>query len=710
MPDLDKLLAPKSITIIGASPDPNTLRGRIQYILQKRGFPGPIYPISRSHAEVQGVRAYPSVAALPQVVDLAMIVIPAASVPDVLEECAQTGIKAAYIISSGFAEESGESGSALQARMRETIERHDLAVCGPNAEGYFNVPAGIVATFSPAVDNFSVSMAPDTDKGRRISVVAQSGGLGFSYFHRGRPMQLRIDHVISTGNEAEISAFDFAEYLIDGDHSDILLMYLESLNKPDVVRRVAARAADLGKPMIVAKVGRSDAGKRAAASHTASMAGSDAVHDALFRRYGMIRVDDMDSQLDIAAAFAHCSLPRGSRVAVMSGSGGAGAWMSDVLVSQGLDMPLLDADTRTEIEALLPSYGSAANPVDLTAGAIRAVGYARLVQILQRSPVIDAVVIVGSLASTGRIKDDRELLAECAAHPSKPVLFCTYTRAAPDAMDMMAEIGIPAYTSMPHCARALRALVDYREFQERWKGRATDAPPQPRPEVREALRRASTVLCEYEAKALLESYDVPRPQEALATNPTDAAATATRIGYPVALKIQSPDIPHKTEMGGVVLNLDSEDAVRKALAEILQRANKHHADAVIHGVLVQKMAPKGQEIILGITRDPEFGPQLMVGLGGIHVEVLRDVAFSPVPLDEDEANRLLAGLKGAKLLEGVRGAPASDTGALVRLMVSLGRFAADHVDDIEEIDLNPVLVHPVGQGLTVVDALIVRRT
>jgi len=256
----------------------------------------------------------------------------------------------------------------------------------------------------------------------------------------------------------------------------------------------------------------------------------------------------------------------------------------------------------------------------------------------------------------------------------------------------------------------LRALVDYREFQERWKGRATDAPPQPRPEVREALRQAGTVLCEYEAKALLESYDVPRPQESLATNPTDAAATATRIGYPVALKIQSPDIPHKTEMGGVVLNLDSEDAVRKAFAEILQRANKHHADAVIHGVLVQKMAPKGQEIILGITRDPEFGPQLMVGLGGIHVEVLRDVAFSPVPLDEDEANRLLAGLKGAKLLEGVRGAPASDTGALVRLMVSLGRFAADHADDIEEIDLNPVLVHPLGQGLTVVDALIVRRT
>ncbi len=709
MPDLDALLAPKSIAIIGAAPDPKIIRGKIQHILHARGFPGPIYPISRSHAEVQGMRAYPSIAAVPEKVDLAIIVIPAAAVPQALEECGQAGVKAAYIISSGFEEEVGETGAALQARMRETIARYDLAVCGPNAEGYFNVPANVVATFSPAVEDFSVSMAPDTDKGRRISVVAQSGGLGFSYFHRGRPMQLRINHVISTGNEGALSAFDFAEHLIERDQADILLMYLESLRKPETVRRVAARAADLGKPLIVAKVGRTDAGRRAAASHTASLAGSDSTHDALFRRYGIIRADDMDSQLDIAAAFAHCSLPRGARVAVMTGSGGAAVWMSDMLVSHGLEMPLLDAETRAEIEALLPSYGSAANPVDLTAGTIRTVGYARIVQILQRSPVVDAVVIVGSLASTGRIKDDRELLAECAAHPTKPVLFCTYTRAAQDAMDMMAQIGVPAYSSMPSCARALRALVDYREFQDRWKNRAPDAPPKPRPAVREALHRAGTMLCEYEAKALLESYGVPRPPEALATNPDDAAAAAARIGYPVALKIQSPDIPHKTEMGGVVLNLAAEGAVREACAEILQRAAKAHPSAAIHGVLVQKMAPKGQEIILGINRDPDFGPQLMVGLGGIHVEVLRDVAFSPVPLNEEEAHRLLASLKGAKLLEGVRGAPPSDVTALAKLMVALGRFAADLADEVEEVDLNPVLVHPAGAGLTVVDALIVRR-
>lgn len=709
MPDLDALLAPRSIAIIGASPDETIIRGRIQHVLQRRGFPGRLYPISRSHAEVQGLRAYPNIGEVPERVDLAIVVIPAAAVPEALEECGRAGVRAAYIISSGFAEEAGATGAALQERVRDIARRHDMAVCGPNAEGFFNVPAGVVATFSPAVEDFAKPMAPDTAKGRRISVIAQSGGIGFSFYHRGRPRQLRIDHVISTGNEAALDGFRLVEHLIDTDRTDIVLMYLEGVKDAASFHRAAAKAADRGKPLIVAKMGRSEAGRRAAASHTAALAGADSTYDALFRRYGIIRADDMDQMLDIAAGFAFCPQPEGLRAGVMSGSGGAGVWMADSLAAQGLEVPPLDAAMRAEIEALMPSYGSAANPVDVTAGAIGRVGYARIVEILQRSPVLDAVVIVGSVANARRLKEDRAMLAQVAAHPEKPVMLCAYTLAAQEAVDVAAEVGVPVFTSMPNCARALRAMADYRRFQEAWRRREPAPAPDPDPAVRRRLRAAGRILCEHEAKALLEAYGVPRPAEALAASAEEAAAAAARIGFPVALKIQSPDIPHKTEMGGVALNLASAEAVRMAFGAMLDRARTAHPRAGIRGALVQRMAPPGQEIILGIHRDPDFGPMLMVGLGGIHVEVLRDVAFAPVPLSEAEARALLAGLRGARLLQGVRGAPPADVAALAGLMVRLGRFAADFAEEIEEIDLNPVLVHPEGQGLTVVDALIVRR-
>jgi acetate---CoA ligase (ADP-forming) len=711
MPDLDALLAPRGIAIIGASPDQTIIRGKIQHVLTARGFPPDrLYPISRSHAEVQGLRAYPAIAEVPERVDLAVVVIPAAGVPDALEECGRAGVKAAAIISSGFAEEAGAQGAALQDRVREIARRHDMAVCGPNAEGFFNAPAGVVATFSPAVEDYARPMAPETAKGRRISVVAQSGGVGFSFFHRGRPRQLRIDHVVSTGNEAALDGFTLVEHLVDADATDVVLMYLEAVKSPAAFLRAAANAADRGKPLVVAKMGRSEAGRRAAASHTAALAGADSSYDALFRRHGIVRADDMDTMLDIAAGFAFCPLPRGPRVGVMSGSGGAGVWMADSLAAAGLEVPPLDDATRAEIEALMPSYGSAANPVDVTAGAIGKVGYARIVEILQRSPVLDAVVIVGSVANAHRLKEDRAVLAQVAAHPEKPVLFCAYTLAAQEAVEVAAEVGVPVFTSMPGCARALRAMADYRRFREAWLRREPAPAPSPDPAVREALRRAGhRVLPEHEAKALLAAYGVPRPPEALAADPDAAAAEAARIGFPVALKVQSPDIPHKTEVGGVALNLASPDAVREAFRAMLDRARAAHPGAAIQGALVQRMAPPGQEVILGVHRDPDFGPMLLAGLGGIHVEVLRDVAFAPVPLTEEDARDLLAGLRGAALLRGVRGAPPADVAALAGLMVRLSRFAADFAEEVEEIDLNPVLVHAEGQGVTVVDALILRR-
>jgi acetate---CoA ligase (ADP-forming) len=710
MPDLNALLAPRTIAIVGASPNVEIIRGELQHVLCARGFPGRVYPISRSHAEVQGLRAYPSVTALPEKVDLALIVVPAASVPDALEDCGKAGIRAAYVISSGFAEEPSNTGPALQQAVCHVARKYDMAVCGPNAEGFFNAPARVVATFSPAVQEYGQSLLPETTKARRIAVVAQSGGIGFAYFHRGRPRQLRFDYLISTGNEAALESFAIVEHLLDRDAADIFLMYLEGVRDVSSFRRAACKAADRGKPLIVAKMGRSEVARRAVFSHTAALAGTDSACDAVFRRHGVIRADDMDTMLDIAAGLSFCPLPKGRRVAVMSSSGGAAVWMAELLAAQGLEVPRLDPDTRAQIDRLIPSYGTSANPVDLTAQALREVGYSRVVEILQRSPVIDAVVVVASLANPRILDKETQTLAKVASDPEKPVLFCAYTLPAPQTVEVAAMAGVPVYSSMQNCARALRAMAEYAHFQQRWVRRAHHGAQGRSAEAWQRLREAERVLCEYEAKDLLATYDVPRPAEELTATPDAAAAAASRIGFPVALKIQSPEITHKTEIGGVALDLQSEDDVRTAFRVILARARSAQPTACIRGVLVQKMAPRGREVIVGIHRDQDFGPILMVGLGGVYVEAMRDVAFAPVPLSHEDALDLLQQLRGIRLLQGVRGELAADIPALADLMVRVGQFAADFADDIEELDLNPVLVHPSGEGLTIVDALIVRRS
>jgi acyl-CoA synthetase (NDP forming) len=415
--------------------------------------------------------------------------------------------------------------------------------------------------------------------------------------------------------------------------------------------------------------------------------------------------------LDMAAAFAFCKLPRGNRVAVITGSGGSAVWMSDLLAAYGLELPLLEEDLQHRLMALLPSYASAQNPVDGTAQAIHEVGYAKLVEIVRESQRIDTILLIGSLANEATAKQRAEELAAVTGGTGQPIILSTYTTATPGAMAAFAEAGIPCYTSMPSCARAIRALVDYAQFQERRRKRRSAEPTSLdlRREVGRALTAAGPVLTEVAAKDLLSRYGVPRPPEALVTSAEEAAAAAARIGGPVALKVQSPDITHKTEAGAVVLGLSGEMAVCDAYQQVVGSANAAYPEAAIDGVLVQAMAPPGQEVILGVTRDATFGPMLMVGLGGIHVEVLRDVVFSPVPIAQDEALALLGELKGVGLLDGARGAAPADRTALAELIATLSRFAADHADLIEEIDLNPVIVHPQRQGLTVVDALIIKR-
>jgi acyl-CoA synthetase (NDP forming) len=712
VPDLTPLLWPRSIAVIGASPDRDIIRGRLLHIMRLRGFDGPIYPVTRSHAEVDGLPAYRSIGDVPGPVDLAIVVIPAAAVPEALAECGARGVRAAIVISSGFGEERGDAGRQREDALRTVAARHGMVVCGPNCEGLVNALAPVVATFSPVFEHRELSLAPEGERGRPIGVVSQSGGIAFAYFNRGRPRQLRFSHMVSTGNETSLAAFDYVDFMLAEGRTDVFLLYLEAVRDAAKFREVAARAAHLGKPLVVSKVGRSEAARRSAASHTGALAGSDAAYDAVFRRYGVVRAGDLDEMLDIAAAFSFCPPAPGPRVGLLSASGGGATWMADLLAGHGLELPPLDAATRAQIDALIPSYGSSQNPVDVTAQAVRQVGYARIVEILLASPVVDAVVVIASLTSEATLAKDADALARLTAAADKPILFCSYTLPLARAVAILSGGGIPAYTSMASCARALQALVGYAAFRERWSRRREPAaaPHAAAAAVGARLRAAGRLLCEDEAKELLAAYEVARPPEAMAHGEDEAAAAARAIGFPVALKVQSPDIAHKTEAGAVALGLASEEAVRAAYHRILASAAAAHPQAKVRGVLVQAMAPAGREMIVGVSRDRDFGPMLMVGVGGIHVEVLRDVALAPLPVERADALELIAGLRGAELLAGVRGEPPADVDALADLLVRLSRFAADQGDIVAEIDLNPVIVHRRGEGLSIVDALIVTRT
>ena len=713
MPDLGALLWPRTVALVGASADAESLRGRIFNVMRGHAFAGQLYPVSRSSAEVLGMKAYASVADLPQPADLAVIIIPAQHVAEELERCGKAGVRSAVVLSSGFAEAIGDAGGKMQDEVRAVAKRYDMAVMGPNSEGFANIAANLCPTFSPAMEAGGRPLVPAGRPRPQIAVAAQSGGMGFAFFDHGRAKELSFRYVVTTGNEACLEALDFAEFILDEGKTDALMLLLEDVKTAETFRRVAEKALKAGKPIIVNKIGQSDAGVRAAASHTAALAGTYAAYQAMFQRYGIIEGRDIGEMVDIAAGFVAWGqkLPRGRRVVICTGSGGGGGWMADACTAAGLEVPELDVETRRRIDKHLPAYGTSQNPVDATAQAVSKIGYVGLSELVLPSPVVDGVIHVMSARLPHRLEREREALARLAETTQKPILAWSYTLPAQKSVQALSEAGVPLFTDIGNCARTMRVMADYRALRERFLRpiEATSAAPADKASARAALAAAGPALCEWEARPILAGYGIgTNPVGTLANSAEEAVAAARAIGGPVALKVQSPDILHKTEAGAVALNLRSPDDVRAAYDKALANARRHAPAARVLGVLVQPMAAPGREIILGVKRDATFGPLLMVGLGGVAVEVLKDVALAPVPLEPSEARAMLARLKGAALLEAHRGAPAADVDALVDLMVRLSRFAADHADTVAEVDLNPVLVHARGNGVSVVDALIVK--
>ena len=704
MPDLSALLWPNAVAVISASPDPTILRGRLMTVMTGHDFKGKIYPISRSHDEILGLKCHKSIEDVPEQVDLAILIIPAEFIPDTLEQCGRLGVRAAQILTSGFAEEGGDEGVAVQNKIRAIAERYDMAVMGPNSEGFANSAAALCPTFSPAVDNTELPLLPPWRAEGHITAIAQSGGMGFAFYDHGRPKELPFNYIITTGNEACVETLDVVDYLLDEGKTDAFVLFMEDVKNGARLAQVGEKALRAGKPIILTKIGTSEAGARAAASHTASLAGSYQAYQGIFQRYGMIEGRDTEELVDIAAAFSYHgrNLPKGHRVGICTASGGGGGWLADQCTAAGLEIPELDAKTRAAIDEFLPAYGTSQNPVDATAQAVRKTGYGGLARLTIQSPNVDSIIVLASCRNPAVLRRERADLQVLAKEVDKPILFCSYTQPHPESAEILSRAGFPLFGNMRNCARATAELANYRQHRERFLKAPAITTQGNKSSVAVRLSSAPTVLCEYEVKPLLADYGIVTGKEGLATSDEEAVALANGFDGPVVLKIQSPDILHKTEAGGLALNLNGDDAVRAGYAQIMAAATDQ-----THGVLVQSMAPKGQEMILGINYDDTFGPMLLLGFGGIHVEVNPDVALSPVPLDKDAAAALLDRLKGRALLDGVRGAAPADVDALLDLVVKLSQFAADHGDQIGELDLNPVLVHE--NGVSVVDALLVKR-
>ena len=699
---LDTFFAPESIALIGASRDQEKIPGRLLSMLRKNGFPGRLYPINPNYGDIDGLKCFSSIAEVGQPIDLAIVIIPARAVLGALEQCAAAGVRNAVIISSGFAEEGGDS-AAMQDAIVELAKKTGMRISGPNAEGFYSEVQRVAATFSPTVD-----VKPNEPRlvasRRRIGIVAQSGGIGFAIYHRARALGIALSYVVSAGNESDLGAGEFFEYMVQDASTDVILLFIEGIRDVDKFLAAARRAAETGKPVIVTKVGRSGAGERAAASHTASMAGWSAAYDAVFAKYGFIVSNDLDEAVTIAAVLTTNPMPKGDRVAVLTVSGGAGIWGADTVALQGLQVPELPEPIQKEIGRLLPSYGSARNPIDVTAQGVHSGGLQKSIDLLDVSGEVDAILVVLSLSSETRMPFKQAELQPVISAQHKPIVFYSYTLPSQFARKELAASGAVVLSGLTHVGVALRRMVERAKFR---LALAVDASAAGVSDVSAHLKSAT--LSEADSKALLRAAGVALPDELLVTEKSALDGAIARVGFPLAMKIQSPDIPHKSEVGGVRLNIATKGEVFLAFEKLVENARRHRPDAAVQGVLLGPMAKKGVEIIIGTMADATFGPMIMVGLGGITTELFRDVIYRPAPVSALEAAAMLAELKAAPLLGGFRGAAKADVAALSDLISQISVLAAVYRDHIAEIEINPVLVHPEGQGVTIVDALVVGK-
>ena len=695
------LLVPKSVAIVGASADFSKFTGRtVKYVLKHR-YPGKLYAVNPGKTEVAGIPSFPSVRDLPEPVDTVFIQIAAKGVPAVIAQCVEKKVKSIILHTAGLGE-SGEEGEALQAQIKACVREAGIPVVGPNCAGIANLSENIV--LSPVVC-YELDEIP---RGR-IGLISQSGGLTGAYVSRAADRGIGFSYVISTGNEMDLGVSDFARYLLEDENTDAIAIFLEALREVEPFRKVAVRAMQLRKPILVLKVGRTEVGSQAAASHTGALTGSDALYDAFFKQHGITRVETLEDLFEVPALFCKTRPPQGANVGVITTTGGGATLMVEAGAQAGLKFPLPSEAAISEATAFLPSFAAKSNPMDVTMSGAGG-GFKKGLEVMLKDDTFDMIVGVVGTSSQFAPELGVQPMIEASRAAAKPlVAFCNPN--AVEALRLFEKNRIPSFRTPEACGRALGYLVQYGQaIQDNGAKKVadpqTDCPACGSEAAKKILSSAGTVLNEHDSKRLLAQYGIPVTAERLVGDVAQAKEAAAEIGYPVVMKVMSPDIAHKSDAGVIRLGVRSDADLAEAFSEILEKAKAFNPDARIDGVLVQEMAGKGVEVIVGMKRDPVFGPSILFGLGGIFVELLRDISLRLPPLTRDAAREMIDQIRGSRLLGGYRGAEPMDLEAVISVLMQVSCLALDLGGEIRELDINPLIVFPKGRGAKVLDALI----
>lgn len=695
MNSLRALLNPASIAIIGASSEFAKVNGRPLKHLLDKGYAGRIYPVNPKYDAINGLACFPSVAAIPGPVDLAIVAVPAKFVAAVLRELGAHRAGAVIVFSSGFAE-LGAAGRALESEVSAVAREYGMRLCGPNCLGLINAFERVIATFGQFADG-ATPPGP-------VGFVTQSGAFGTAIAALARRRELGLGYFVNTGNESDVTFAQVMREVLADPRIEVGAGYIEGLRDGTELIELAEFALGAGKPLVLTKVGKSDAGARAAASHTGSLAGADAVFDGVIREHGIIRARNEEHMLDIVEGFTYCGLPQGNGLGIVTQSGGAGVLMADRAEELGLRVPVLGDATQNALRATIPGFGACGNPVDVTGQFVANPALLReSVKIVMADPQVHIGIIWLQLMDA-YVDTLITIFEEIKEQVTKPFVVC-WVAASDRALHALRSRGIAVMRGAEPAVDAVAALANYASMRRRWQSERAGPAALQLPSL--DLPAQAGPVSTLEGAKLLQGCGVVLARSELAHTSAEAVACAERIGYPVALKIESRNIPHKTEAGGVALGLRDAAAVAAAFMHVTENARRYKADAAVDGVIIQQMAGSGVDMVIGLQHDPVFGVVVMAGLGGIHVEVLKDVTFRKAPVSTMEAVRMLDELKSGGILNGVRGEPPVDRTALAHQISAVSRFGAAAGARLAELDLNPVRAG--ADGTVAVDWLMICR-
>ncbi len=699
---LEAYFKPRTVAVIGASTNPVKLGYAVLDNLVNGGFMNAdrhVFPINPKPGQILGLSTYPSVLDVKGEIDLAVIVIPYQQVPQALQSCGEKGVPAVIIISAGF-REAGMEGLQRERELMEIAGGFDMRLIGPNC-------LGVIDTVTPLNASFSAGLPPSGP----MDFMSQSGALGTAILDWAQAGRLGINKFVSLGNKADVNEIDLLRLWGQDPSSRVILAYIEGLPDGEEFIKVA-RQVSRDKPIVALKSGVTQAGSRAVSSHTGSLAGSEQAYDAAFHQSGVIRADSLEDLFDYALGFGYLPALRGDRVAIVTNAGGPGILATDALEKAGIELARFDAACMHELEQFLPDAASAANPVDVL-GDARADRYRFALEQVVEDPHVDAVLVILTPQAMTEIGETARMIVDVAKRVEIPVLACFMGEArVSEGIRILQAGGVPNFGFPERAAQVLKAMSSYRESRA--------APPPvfesfevDRDAVRDIIARIRkedrVSIGDSEAREILIAYGIQIPPSELAETPARAVEIAAEMGYPVVLKIASPDILHKTDVGGVKVNLENAGDVRDAFDLITYRAQRYLPEARLWGCLVQKMVPPGLEILIGMNRDPQFGPLVTFGLGGIYVEALRDAAFRIAPFSRSEAEAMLHEIRASTLLDGVRGEPPVDQERLTDVLLRIGQLVLDF-PEISELDINPFVVYGRGQGGTALDMRLILRS